>query len=203
MSVLPLIFTAGWASGINAYAVVFLLGLFGRVGFTDAVPPGLQRTDVLIAAGVLFLIEAFADKIPYLDSFWDALHTVVRPASGAVVAGLLAGQSDSLPTMFAAAVGGTTALLSHLVKAGTRMAINTSPEPITNIAMSTAEDLGVGAILGLAMVAPVLAASIAGIALLIGLVVVYLCFSRIRRYLRRRRERREERRASRLTPALE
>ncbi|WP_189024301.1 DUF4126 domain-containing protein [Nocardia rhizosphaerihabitans] len=194
MSVLPLIFTAGWASGINAYAVVFLLGLFGRIGWTDDVPPGLQRADVLVAAGVLFLIEAVADKIPYLDSFWDAVHTVVRPASGAVVSALIAGQDDSLPALFAAAVGGTTALASHIVKAGTRMAVNTSPEPVTNIALSTAEDLGVGGILTLAMFFPVLAAVIAAVLLAIGLWVVYACASRIRRYLRRRRERREARR---------
>ncbi|WP_067448824.1 DUF4126 domain-containing protein [Nocardia alba] len=190
MSVLPLIFTAGWASGINAYAVVFLLGLFGRIGWAGDVPPGLQRTDVLIAAAALFLIEAVADKIPYLDSFWDAVHTVVRPASGAVVSALIAGQDDSLPTMFAAAVGGTTALLSHIVKAGTRMAINTSPEPVTNIAVSTAEDFTVGGVLTLAVFFPVLAAVIAAVLLAIGLWVVYLCASRISRYRRRRRERR-------------
>ncbi|TCJ99139.1 uncharacterized protein DUF4126 [Nocardia alba] len=187
---LPLIFTAGWASGINAYAVVFLLGLFGRIGWAGDVPPGLQRTDVLIAAAALFLIEAVADKIPYLDSFWDAVHTVVRPASGAVVSALIAGQDDSLPTMFAAAVGGTTALLSHIVKAGTRMAINTSPEPVTNIAVSTAEDFTVGGVLTLAVFFPVLAAVIAAVLLAIGLWVVYLCASRISRYRRRRRERR-------------
>ncbi|MGS2805528.1 DUF4126 domain-containing protein [Nocardia sp. MW-W600-9] len=202
MSVLPLIFTAGWASGINAYAVVFLLGVFGRIGWAEDVPPGLQRTDVLVAAAVLFTIEAVADKIPYLDSFWDAVHTVVRPASGAVVAALIAGQDDSLPTMFAAAVGGTTALASHIVKAGTRMAINTSPEPVTNIAVSTAEDLGVGGVITLAVFFPVLAAVIAAVSLAIGLWVVYACAGRIRRYLRRRRERRAARRGE-LDAALE
>ncbi|WP_425300643.1 DUF4126 domain-containing protein [Nocardia farcinica] len=116
MSLLPLIFTAGWASGINAYAVVLLLGLFGVTGLSDEVPAGLQRADVLIAAAVLFAIEAVADKIPYLDSFWDSLHTVVRPAAGAVVAALIAGSDESLTQLAAAAVGGTTALVSHLVK---------------------------------------------------------------------------------------
>ncbi|MFF2082174.1 DUF4126 domain-containing protein [Nocardia sp. NPDC058176] len=202
MSVLPLIFTAGWASGINAYAVVFLLGVFGRIGWADDVPAGLERTDVLVAAGVLFVIEAVADKIPYLDSFWDAVHTVVRPASGAVVSALIAGQDDSLPTLFAAAVGGTTALASHIVKAGTRMAVNTSPEPVTNIALSTVEDLGVGGVITLAVFFPILAAVIAAIALAIGLWVVYLCASRIRRYRRRRGERRAAHRAGR-DPALE
>ncbi|HEY3482696.1 MAG TPA: DUF4126 domain-containing protein, partial [Streptomyces sp.] len=97
MSVLPLVFTSGWASGINAYAVVLLLGLMGATGATDEVPQSLQRTDVLVIAAVLFLCEAVADKIPYVDSAWDAVHTVVRPVAGGVVAALLAGHQGSLP----------------------------------------------------------------------------------------------------------
>ncbi|MFI6865604.1 DUF4126 domain-containing protein [Nocardia sp. NPDC050406] len=190
MTALPLIFTASWASGVNAYAVVLLLGLFGVTGLSDDVPAALQRTDVLIVAGVLFVIEAVADKIPYLDSFWDAVHTVVRPASGAVVAGLLADQDGSIPQLAAGAVGGTTALVSHLVKAGTRMAINTSPEPASNIVMSTAEDLTVAALVTLAIYHPLAAAIGAGALLVIGIFLVIFLASRIRRYLRRRRERR-------------
>lgn len=193
MSALPLIFTAGWASGINAYAVVLLLGVLGRFGFADAVPEGLQRTDVLVAAAALFLIEAVADKIPYLDSFWDAVHTVVRPIAGAVVAALLAGQDGSLPQLAAGAVGGTAALVSHLVKAGTRMAVNTSPEPASNIVVSTAEDVTVAGVVTLAVFHPLAAAVIAGVLLLVGLALVYFCASRIRRYLRRRRARRAAR----------
>ncbi|MEV6429650.1 DUF4126 domain-containing protein [Nocardia sp. NPDC051463] len=193
---LPLIFTAGWASGVNAYAVVFLLGIFGVTGLSDDVPEALQRTDVLIAAAVLFLIEAVADKIPYLDSFWDAVHTIVRPASGAVVAALLAGQDGSLPQLAAGAVGGTTALVSHLVKAGTRMAINTSPEPASNIVMSVAEDTTVAGIITLAIFHPIAAAACAGILLLIGVLLVALLASRIRRYLVRRRQRRAARQAT-------
>ncbi|MEU3553125.1 DUF4126 domain-containing protein [Streptomyces fragilis] len=194
MSVLPLVFTSGWASGVNAYAVVFLLGLFGAAGLTEEVPQALQRTDVLVAAGVLFLCEAVADKIPYLDSVWDAVHTVVRPLAGAVVGALLAGQSGSLPELAAGAVGGSTALISHLVKAGTRMAVNTSPEPFSNVLVSVAEDLGVAGVVTLAIFHPVAAAIIAGALLLAGLVAVLLLASRIRRYLRRRAQRREERR---------
>ncbi|MFD6417466.1 DUF4126 domain-containing protein [Streptomyces sp. NPDC060194] len=194
MSVLPLVFTSGWASGINAYAVVLLLGLFGVTGVSDEVPEALQRTDVLIAAGVLFLCEAVADKIPYVDSVWDAFHTVIRPLSGAVVGALLAGQSGSLPDLAAGAVGGTTALLSHFVKAGTRMAINTSPEPASNVVASTLEDLGVAGVVTFAMFNPVAAAVITALLLLAGLVVVFFLGSRIRRFLRRRAQRREERR---------
>ncbi|MFF0530063.1 DUF4126 domain-containing protein [Nocardia amikacinitolerans] len=190
MSLLPLIFTAGWASGINAYAVVLLFGLFGATGLSDDVPEGLQRADVLIAAAVLFLIEAVADKVPYLDTFWDTLHTVVRPAAGAVVAALIAGSDDSLSQLAAAAVGGTTALVSHLVKAGLRMAINTSPEPASNIVTSAVEDLAVAGVVTLAIFYPVAAAIVAGLFLLLGLVLITLLASRIRRYRRRRRERR-------------
>ncbi|MDI3417550.1 DUF4126 domain-containing protein [Streptomyces luteolus] len=194
MSVLPLVFTSGWASGINAYAVVLLLGVFGATGLTDDVPESLQRTDVLVVAGVLFLCEAVADKIPYVDSVWDAVHTVIRPVSGAVVGALLAGQSGSLSDLAAGAVGGSTALASHAVKAGTRMAINTSPEPASNFVVSVAEDLGVGGLVSFAMFYPEAAAIIAAVLLLIGLVILIFLARRIRRFMRRRAQRREEKR---------
>ncbi|WP_328776661.1 DUF4126 domain-containing protein [Streptomyces goshikiensis] len=193
MSVLPLVFTSGWASGINAYAVVLLLGIFGRTGLTDEVPASLQRTDVLIVAAVLFLCEAVADKVPYVDSIWDALHTVIRPLAGAVIGALLAGQSGSLSDIAAGAVGGSTALASHFVKAGTRMAINTSPEPFTNVGMSLAEDLGVAGIVTFAMFNPQVAAIIAAVLLALGLATLVFLWARIRRFLRRRAQRREER----------
>ncbi|MEE4491286.1 DUF4126 domain-containing protein [Streptomyces sp. BE230] len=194
MSVLPLVFTSGWASGINAYAVVLLLGIFGATGVTDEVPASLQRTDVLIVAGVLFLCEVVADKIPYVDSVWDTAHTVIRPVAGAVVAALLAGDSGSLPEVAAGAIGGSTALMSHLVKAGTRMAVNTSPEPFSNIAVSTAEDLGVAGVVTFAIFHPWIAASVAATLLVLGLVILIFLASRIRRFLRRRAQRREEKR---------
>lgn len=194
MSVLPLVFTSGWASGINAYAVVLLLGIFGATGLTDEVPESLQRTDVLVVVGVLFVCEAVADKIPYVDSIWDSVHTVIRPLSGAVVAALLAGQSGSLPEITAGAVGGSTALVSHLVKAGTRMAVNTSPEPFSNIAVSTVEDLGVAGIITFAIFHPLAAAIVAGGLLLLGIVIVVFLASKIRRFRQRRAQRREERR---------
>ncbi|WP_329278130.1 DUF4126 domain-containing protein [Streptomyces sp. NBC_01451] len=194
MSVIPLVFTSGWASGINAYAVVLLLGVFGATGLSDEVPESLQRPEVLVVAGVLFLCEAVADKIPYVDSVWDAVHTVIRPVSGAVVGALLAGQSGSLPDLAAGAIGGSTALASHAVKAGTRMAVNTSPEPFSNVILSFAEDLGVGGIVTFAMFHPEAAAIVAGALLLAGLVILFFLVSRIRRFLRRRAQRREEKR---------
>ncbi|MFJ2885681.1 DUF4126 domain-containing protein [Streptomyces sp. NPDC087305] len=194
MSVLPLVFTSGWASGINAYAVVLLLGIFGATGVTDAVPESLQRPEVLITAGVLFLCEAVADKIPYVDSLWDSVHTVIRPAAGAWVGAVLAGHSGSLNDVAAGLIGGSSALASHAVKSGTRMAINTSPEPFSNVIMSFAEDLGVGGIVSFAMFHPQAAAIIAAVLLAAGLTVLFFLISRIRRFLRRRAQRREERR---------
>ncbi|MFJ6717256.1 MULTISPECIES: DUF4126 domain-containing protein [unclassified Streptomyces] len=194
MTVLPLVFTSGWASGINAYAVVLLLGVFGATGLSDDVPASLQRTDVMIVAALLFLCEAVADKIPYLDSVWDSVHTVIRPIAGAVVGALLAGQSGSLSHIAAGAIGGSTALASHLVKAGTRMAVNTSPEPFSNIVLSTAEDLGVAGLVTFAMFNPQAAAIIAALLLVAGLALVIYLWTRIRRFLRRRAQRREERR---------
>ncbi|AWW40020.1 MULTISPECIES: DUF4126 domain-containing protein [Streptomyces] len=197
MSVLPLVFTSGWASGVNAYAVVLLLGFFGATGVSDEVPETLQRPEVLIPAGVLFLCETVADKIPYVDSVWDSVHTVIRPAAGAWVGALLAGQSGSLSDLTAGAIGGSTALASHAVKAGTRMAVNSSPEPFSNVILSLAEDLGVGGIVTFAMFHPEAAAVVAGVLLVAGLVALYFLVSRIRRFLRRRAQRREERRLER------
>ncbi|MGW3143121.1 MULTISPECIES: DUF4126 domain-containing protein [Streptomyces] len=194
MSVLPLVFTSGWASGVNAYAVVLLLGVFGAAGLSDDVPETLQRPEVLVAAGVLFLCEAVADKIPYVDSVWDSVHTVIRPVAGAWVGALLAGHSGSLSDVAAGLIGGSTALASHTVKAGTRMAINTSPEPFSNVIMSLAEDLGVAGIVTFAMFHPGAAAVIAAVLLAAGLIALFFLVSRIRRFLRRRAQRREERR---------
>lgn len=194
VSVLPLVFTSGWASGINSYAVVLLLGLFGAAGWSDEVPQTLQRPEVLVIAGVLFLCDTVADKIPYVDSAWDAVHTVVRPLAGAWVGALLAGQSGSVSDVAAALLGGSTALASHTVKAGTRMAVNTSPEPFSNLIVSLAEDLGVGGIVTFAMFHPGAAAAIAGALLLLGAALLVFLTTRIRRFLRRRAQRREERR---------
>jgi hypothetical protein len=186
---LPLVFTSGWASGVNAYATVLLLGLLGRFGGLDAVPAGLERTDVLVAAGVLYALEFVADKIPYVDSTWDAVHTAIRPTVGAAIGLLAAGQADSLETAVLTATGGVTALVSHLVKSGLRLAVNTSPEPASNIAVSVAEDVTVTGVIALILAAPWVAAGIAAVLLVSGVVLVILLASRIRRALRRRRQR--------------
>lgn len=184
---LPWVLTSGWASGINAYAVVLLMGVFGRLG-VDAVPSALQRTDVLVVAAVLFVVELVADKVPYLDSAWDAAHTVVRPVVGAAIAALLAGDAGSLEQAVMAVTGGTSALASHLVKAGLRAAVNTSPEPASNVVVSAGEDLTVAGVVSLAVLNPWVAAAIALTLLVIGAALVAVLWRRIRRARRRWRD---------------
>jgi isopentenyl diphosphate isomerase/L-lactate dehydrogenase-like FMN-dependent dehydrogenase len=142
------------------------------------------------------VIEFVADKIPWVDSVWDAVHTVIRPAIGATVAALIAGQSGSLPQIVAATTGGLTALASHSVKAGIRAAVNTSPEPASNIAVSAAEDVTVAGVVSLSVLHPVAAAVIAGVLLVAGATLVVLLLQRIRRFRERWRQRRAARPAT-------
>lgn len=185
----PWVFTSGWASGVNVYAVVLVMGLLGRYAGVDAIPVALQRTDILVGAAVLYGLEFVADKIPWLDSTWDAVHTAIRPVLGAAIGLLLAGDASSVEQAIAAAAGGLSALASHAVKAGLRAAINTSPEPASNVVVSVAEDVTVAGLLSLAVVTPWLAAGIAATLLLAGVAIVVAVASRIRRYRERRRRR--------------
>ncbi len=188
---LPLVFTSGWASGVNAYATVLVLGLLGRFAGVEQVPAGLERTDVLVVAAVLYALEFVTDKIPYVDSVWDSVHTAVRPAIGTVIALVVSGDASSLDQALLATTGGTTALASHLVKGGLRLAVNTSPEPASNVVVSLVEDGVVAGLVALVLVAPWVAAAIAAVLLATGLTLLVLLWSRIRRSLRRRRGRRE------------
>ena len=187
----PWVFTSGWATGVNAYAVVLVMGLLGRHAGVDAIPVALQRTEILVGAAVLYGLEFVADKIPWLDSTWDAVHTAIRPILGAAIGLLLAGDASSVEQALAAAAGGLSALASHAVKAGLRAAINASPEPASNIAVSVAEDVTVAGLITLAVAAPWLAAGVAATLLLAGLVLVVAVASRIRRHRERRRRRAE------------
>lgn len=189
MELLPMVFTSGWASGINPYLVVLMLGLIDRFATLGQIPDPLARTDVLVCAGVLFAVDTVADKVPYVDSTWDAVHTAIRPTVGAVLGALLAGEATSVEQAVAATAGGLTALASHAVKAGLRAAVNTSPEPASNVAVSVAEDVGVASVISLAVVAPWVAAAIAAVLLVAGAVIVLLLLSRIRAWRRRRQER--------------
>jgi hypothetical protein len=182
---LPLVFSSGWASGVNAYLVVLVLGLADRVGDVAEIPDVLGRWEVLAAAGFLYAMEFVADKIPYIDSTWDAISTAIRPTVGAVIGVLLAGEADSLNQAVAGVVGGGTALLSHMVKMGSRLAINSSPEPVTNISASVAEDTAVLGVVWFAIEHPWAAATIAGILLVCGLAVLYVLAKYVRRGWRR------------------
>jgi hypothetical protein len=182
---LALTFSSGWASGINAYLVVLVMGVADRLGsFTD-IPDVLARWDVLAVAGFLYAMEFIADKIPYIDSTWDAISTAIRPTAGAVIGVLLAGDASSLDQAVLGVVGGGTALLSHLVKAGGRLAINSSPEPASNIVASLTEDAAVLGVVWFALDHPQAAAAIAGVLLLLGLVMLFFVGRLVRRGWRR------------------
>jgi hypothetical protein len=185
MSTLPLVFSSGWATGINCYLVVLVLGVADRVGDLSQVPDALGSWPVLGAALVMYAMEFVADKIPLIDSTWDAISTAIRPTAGAVIGVLLAGDASSLDQAVAGVVGGGTALLSHLVKAGSRLAINSSPEPVTNIGASIAEDFAVLGVVWFAIDHPRAAAVVAGVLLALGLVVLYLVAKVVRRGWRR------------------
>lgn len=182
---IPMAFTTGWGSGINAYAVVLVLGLADKIFALGQVPDALARTDVLVGAGILFAIEMLADKIPYIDSVWDSVHTVVRPAVGATIGYLIGHETASIDAAIGAATGGVTALISHGIKAGIRAAVNTSPEPASNVLVSTTEDVTVTGVTALAIAHPWWAATIALLLLVLGAFLVYKLASRIRRYKRR------------------
>ena len=185
MGALAFVFSSGWASGLNCYLVVLVLGIADRVHDTTQVPNVLQRWDVLAAAAFMFAMEFVADKIPYIDSTWDAISTAIRPTVGAVVGILIAGQADSLNGAVAAAVGGGTALASHAVKAGTRLAINTSPEPLSNVAASVSEDVAVLGVVWFAIQHPRAAAAVAALLLAGGLILLYALAKLVRRGWRR------------------
>jgi hypothetical protein len=182
---LALAFSSGWASGVNAYLVVLVLGIADRVGGSAEIPDALGRWDVLAVAAFMYVMEFVADKIPYVDSTWDAISTAIRPTVGTVIGILLAGESDSLDQAVSGAVGGGTALLSHLVKAGSRLAINTSPEPVSNVIASLTEDAVVLAVVWFAIEHPRGAAAIAAVLLAAGLVALYFLARLVRRGWRR------------------
>ncbi len=146
----------GWASGLRLYAVVFVTGLAGYLGWVQ-LPDGLhvlQSPVMLVASGVMLLVEFLADKVPALDSAWDAVHTLVRVPGGALLAAAVFGVDQPTMAVIAALLGGTLAATSHVAKATTRTAVNTSPEPFSNIGLSLLGDVTVPAALWLAWTHP-------------------------------------------------
>ena len=174
----------GWASGFRLYAAVFITGAAGALGWLP-LPPGLQvlqHPAVLGASGLMLVMEFLADKIPLVDSLWDTVHTVIRiPAGAALAAGAL-GADGAAAGLVAALFGGTLAATAHATKMTTRAAVNTSPEPFSNIAVSLFEDGLVVAGLWLAVTHPLafgIALCIAVLVMLVTLVLLFKFFVKV------------------------
>ena len=156
--ILALTMGAAWASGINLYAAILVLGLMGSSGNID-LPPGLELLSdplVLFAAGAMYCVEFFADKIPGVDTGWDMMHTFVRIPAGAMMAMGAVGEVDPVVGLAAGILGGGLAATTHAAKTGSRAIINTSPEPFSDWTASVAEDVAVVAGLWTALNHPVL-----------------------------------------------
>jgi hypothetical protein len=180
---------SGWASGLNLYLVVLLLGFAGRTGLAE-IPDALTRTDVLVIAGVIFVLEFVVDKVPWLDSAWDAFHTAVRPLGAAAIGLLLTGEAETWQQVAAALGAGGLATAAHAAKATTRVAVNTSPEPVSNAVVSVAEDGLVAFVIMLAITNPIIALVVVLLLLAGGATLTFLLWRTARRAVARRRQRR-------------
>ena len=179
----------GWASGLRLYAVVFLTGLAGWLGWVHL--PGdlhvLASPIVLGASALMLVLEFFVDKIPVLDSVWDAIHTFVRIPAGAALAAATFGGDQASWVTAAALMGGTLAATSHAAKMTTRASANASPEPFSNIALSLLGDGAVPVVLWLSWVHPVVALVVLAAVAVVSLVVVWVLWRFIARLMRRMR----------------
>ena len=173
-----------FAAGLNVYATIAVIGLSGRFDLVS-LPESLRVFEnpwVIGVALAMYTIEFIADKVPWFDSVWDAVHTLIRPLGGAFIAMTAIGDASPAATSIAALIGGSTALTTHLTKAGARAAANASPEPFSNWLLSLGEDVVAVSISYAALTHPVLALTIAGALLLL----ILACASLIVRALRRR-----------------
>jgi len=179
----------GWASGLRLYAVLAITGLAGYAGWVD-LPSGLQvlqHPAMLLASAFMLFVEFFADKIPGLDSLWDLVHTAVRIPAGAALAAAVFGADHATAATVAALLGGTLAATSHVAKATTRAAVNTSPEPLSNVGMSLLGDLAVPSVLWLAWQEPTVAIAVVAIGFVAMLVITWMLAKFLRRVLGRLR----------------
>lgn len=177
----------GWASGVRLYAVVFITGAAGYLGWLP-LPQGLQILQnpiVLAGSFLLFVVEFVADKIPAVDTLWDAVHTFIRiPAGAALAAGAL-GADNATWAVLAALAGGTLAATAHTAKATTRAAANTSPEPVSNWLLSLAGDAAVPTMLWLAVAHPLVFWPVLAAAVLVAVVLIAVFFRFLRALLKR------------------
>ena len=174
-----------WGAGLRAYAVIFLVGLAGILGWID-LPEHLrllQHPVVLAASGLMTAVEFFADKLPWLDSVWDAVHSFIRIPAGAALAAAVFGDSGAAVALAAAILGGTLTAGVHFAKAGTRAALNTSPEPFSNWSASLAEDAMVPAGLWVAFAHPVAFFVLLAVFLVGALLLLRLIWRGLRRLL--------------------
>jgi hypothetical protein len=179
----------GWASGLRLYAVVFLTGLAGHLGWVP-LPAGLKLLEqpaMLWASGALLVVEFVADKVPWVDSLWDSVHTFIRVPAGAALAFSVFGGDQASWAAAAALLGGTLAATSHAAKTTTRAAVNTSPEPFSNLVLSLAGDAFVPTMLWLAWEHPVWFAVALVCTLVISVVLIVLLFRFLRGLTRRLR----------------
>jgi hypothetical protein len=172
VSILSLALGLAFLSGINLYLTTFLAGLASRMGWLDAIGlsgslPLVSHPAVMTVAFLLFLLEAFVDKVPWVDSLWDALHTVIRPAGAVLLALEVMGNADPAYRAAAGILAGLAGLTTHMTKAGLRLLINTTPEPLSNILTSIAEDIAVAGIFALLLLHP-----LAGLITCLSLVVI-------------------------------
>jgi uncharacterized membrane protein len=177
----------GWASGLRLYAVVFLTGAAGYLGWVP-LPEGLKVLQSPLVLGVAFtlgLLEFVADKIPGVDTLWDALHTFIRIPAGAALAAGVFGADGSTWSLLAALLGGTLAATAHTAKATTRAAANTSPEPFSNIGLSLLGDAAVPTLLWLAFAHPLWFFPVLAVAIVMALALIVVLFRFLRGLLRR------------------
>ena len=177
----------GWASGLRLYAVVFLTGVAGALGWVP-LPSGLQvlqHPAMLGASGFMLFVEFFADKIPGVDTLWDMVHTVVRIPAGAALAAGVFGADQATWATAAALLGGTLAATSHVAKATTRAAVNTSPEPFSNVAMSLLGDGVVPLTLWLSWEHPIAFFAVLAIGLTVMLALIWLLAKFLKQLIRR------------------
>jgi hypothetical protein len=178
-----------FAAGVNLYATVAILGLAARYGWVD-LPPQFQSFNnpfIIGAALVLYFVEFFADKIPYFDSLWDMMHTAIRPLGGALIAVATLGDASPGVEGLVALLGGTVAAGSHITKTSTRAVANTSPEPVSNWALSLGEDIFVVGLGYLALAHPIAALVVAGVLLTLIVIFAAVIVRTVRRWFSRRR----------------
>lgn len=177
-----------FAAGVNLYATVAILGLAARYGWV-ALPPqyNVFNNDIVIGVAIaLYLIEFFADKVPYVDTLWDMIHTVIRPVGGALVAVATLGEASPTVEGLVALMGGLVAAGSHLTKTSTRAVANASPEPFSNWILSVGEDAFVVGLGVLALKYPVAALIVAVILIALVLVFAAVIVRTVRRWFARR-----------------